>query len=350
MEGENGEFEAVLAFMPDGWEEKAKELGALVRARKVKTAEELLRLILLYLTAGKSFGGTSALLQMGSGFTLNKVGVWKRVKGSAEWLRWLDEHLCRQGGYLGTQPERLKGKDVRLVDGSIEPVSGKSGRLYNLHYCISLFSLEMKEMLLSEVKDEGEKLSHFKSITAGQIMVGDRVYGTIQGMEYVRGKGADFILRLRAGAFNVYNQSGEKISLLRGFKGLKRGESAEKTAYYLSKGEYKPVSICVMKKDRSSERAGLERIEKTNRRKHGGKESSPLQSEYNKYVIVATSLDDSVTAAQILELYRMRWQIELVFKRLKTLFQYNEIPSKLDESARAWFYGKLLLDPFVKRS
>jgi IS4 transposase len=39
----------------------------------------------------------------------------------------------------------------------------------------------------------------------------------------------------------------------------------------------------------------------------------------------------------------MRWQIELVFKRLKTLFHYNEIPSKLDESAKAWFYGKLLL-------
>jgi IS4 transposase len=39
----------------------------------------------------------------------------------------------------------------------------------------------------------------------------------------------------------------------------------------------------------------------------------------------------------------MRWQIELAFKRLKSLFQYGEVPSKLDENARAWFYGKLLL-------
>jgi hypothetical protein len=39
----------------------------------------------------------------------------------------------------------------------------------------------------------------------------------------------------------------------------------------------------------------------------------------------------------------MRWQIEPAFKRLKSLFQYGEVPSKFDESARAWFYGTLLL-------
>ena len=39
----------------------------------------------------------------------------------------------------------------------------------------------------------------------------------------------------------------------------------------------------------------------------------------------------------------MRWQIELAFKRLKTMFQYGQVPMKLDETCYAWFYGKLLL-------
>ena len=43
-------FEELLQFLPEGWEAKAKELGALQRAGEIKTAEELLRLILLYLT------------------------------------------------------------------------------------------------------------------------------------------------------------------------------------------------------------------------------------------------------------------------------------------------------------
>ena len=46
---------------------------------------------------------------------------------------------------------------------------------------------------------------------------------------------------------------------------------------------------------------------------------------------------------QVLELYRLRWQIEMAFKRLKSLFHYNDLPAKQSESARAWFYGKLLL-------
>jgi IS4 transposase len=68
-----------------------------------------------------------------------------------------------------------------------------------------------------------------------------------------------------------------------------------------------------------------------------------VESEWNKYIIVATSLGEEISAARVLELYRMRWEIELVFKRLKSLFQYGEVPMKLDKSARAWFYGKLLL-------
>jgi IS4 transposase len=58
---------------------------------------------------------------------------------------------------------------------------------------------------------------------------------------------------------------------------------------------------------------------------------------------VATSLGQEVTAEQVMELYRMRWQIELAFKRLKTLFQYNDLPATNGASVKAWFYGKLLL-------
>ena len=58
-------FEELLPLLPEGWEVKAKELGALQRAREIKTAGELLRLILLYLTEGKSFRETSALARLG---------------------------------------------------------------------------------------------------------------------------------------------------------------------------------------------------------------------------------------------------------------------------------------------
>jgi hypothetical protein len=98
-----------------------------------------------------------------------------------------------------------------------------------------------------------------------------------------------------------------------------------------------------LRKDKESERAGLKRLLKSNQRKKGGKAVTEEQSENNKYVIVATSLGKGVTAARVLELYQARWQIEIAFKRLKSLFHYNDLPAKNGESARAWFYGKLLL-------
>jgi hypothetical protein len=84
-----------------------------------------------------------------------------------------------------------------------------------------------------------------------------------------------------------------------------------------------------------------------NRMKSHGKPPSEAQLANNRYVIVMTSLLET-EACLILQLYRFRWQIELVFKRLKSLFGYNQIPSKVEASAEAWFYGKLLLAAFCE--
>jgi len=74
-------FERVLRLLPEGWE--AKELGALQRAREIKTPEELLRLILLYLTEGRSFAGTSAVTRLSGDAAMNKMAVYKRFRNSA---------------------------------------------------------------------------------------------------------------------------------------------------------------------------------------------------------------------------------------------------------------------------
>ncbi|GHU58686.1 IS4 family transposase [Spirochaetia bacterium] len=348
MGAEIDNFESLMAFMPEGWEAKAKELGALQRARNVKTAEELLKLILLYLTEGKSFAGTSALLRMGGDIELNKIGVYKRVRSSAEWLKWLCEHFYRHNGLLAEKPQWLKGKQVCLVDSSEDVICGSRKSYFRLHYCLDLFTLGMRELKVTDIKT-GEALTNFANLGKNDIVIGDRGYGTMPGIRYLKEQGSGFVLRLRARAFTVYNRQGRKISLLGRLKGLKAGESRSFEVRYLHEGEYVPLRICAMRKDRDSERAGFKRLKKENQHKRHGAEVSELRSAYNRYIIVATSLAEKASASQVLELYRMRWQIELVFKRLKSLFRYNEIPVKLDQTAYAWFYGKLLLAALCER-
>ena len=45
----------------------------------------------------------------------------------------------------------------------------------------------------------------------------------------------------------------------------------------------------------------------------------------------------------VLECYRLRWQIELTFKRLKSIVQLGHLPKQNDHSSRAWLYGKLFV-------
>jgi hypothetical protein len=68
----------------------------------------------------------------------------------------------------------------------------------------------------------------------------------------------------------------------------------------------------------------------------------PGTLELAKYVIVFTTSSRG-SSADVLRSYRMRWQIELVFKRLKSLAQLGHVPKHDDRSSRAWLYGKLLV-------
>ena len=98
--------------------------------------------------------------------------------------------------------------------------------------------------------------------------------------------------------------------------------------------------VCAVRKSETA-------IQQAQRRLHrmAGKKQPVLKPEtleYARYVIVFTTLE-AEPAEQILECYRLRWQIELVFKRRKTLAQLGHLPKHDDRSARAWLYGKLLV-------
>ena len=342
MGWEKNKFEELLQLLPEGWEAKAKELGALQRAREIKTAEELLQLILLYLTEGKSFRGTSALIRLSGGAELSDVAVLKRMRNSAAWLQWLCENIYRQAGIIVRKPAWLKNKNVKAVDGTEDVKCGIRRQCYMLHYCLDIFTLAAQELHVTDIKT-GEKLSNFTQFRKDDIVMGDRMYGNLPGIAYLRQQKADYVLRINSRGFHLINEKNQKIDLKSRLSKLKEGKTTEIFGKCLINDKYEPIRICAYRKDTQSEQAGLIRIKKTNQRKKGSKLVSEEQQENNKYVMVATSLGKEISASQVLELYRLRWQIELAFKRLKSLFQYNDLPATNSESVKAWFYGKLLL-------
>jgi len=332
-------YEKIIGMMPEGWEEKARELGALTRSRKIGTAADLLKLNLLHLTSGGSFGGTSAMLKLSEGLDLNKNAVYERVCKSADWLEWLCVNFCRQSGIITEKPQWLEGWRVRLADATDEALKGSKGADYRLHCMMDLFTLEEVELNLTNAS-HGETMSNFKKIENGDIVIGDRAYGTLTSIKHILSVGGDFCLRLRTNAFNLYDETGVKIGLERLLEKMDETTSVGFNLYYKDQSELVPIFICAYRKDKEKQESSLRNVKKSNTKKMRGKVSE-RQAFYSQFVIVATSLCEA--PERIMELYRMRWQVELLFKRFKSLFNYDEVPSRKESTVKAWFYGKLLL-------
>jgi len=178
-------------------------------------------------------------------------------------LQWICGNICRNTGLIGERPKCLEGKQVCMFDASTESINGSKKADYRLHYMIELFQLKLIEMHLTEAK-EGEKLSRFENIGKNDIIMADRAYGTVKGVEYALEKGADYIFRLKAKSFNLYNEEGKPVKLEDYFIGLKENESADINVYYKADKQVKPIRICGIRKTEEAEMKGLKQIKKSN--------------------------------------------------------------------------------------
>ena len=60
--------------------------------------------------------------------------------------------------------------------------------------------------------------------------------------------------------------------------------------------------------------------------------------------MLVTSLDpQEYPADRIAALYRLRWQVEIAFKRLKSLLDFSRLPARDPSLARTWLLAKLLM-------
>jgi hypothetical protein len=237
------------------------------------------------------------------------------------------------------KPEWLGEKKVQLVDASDVSLKGSRKSDWRLHYVFDLFGYKATKCDVTTIKD-GEKLPRYDCFTSSDIVMGDRIYCTVQGIEHLKSSKSDFILRFKSKAFTLYDENGEQVDLLEKIRHLGELESISTACFYKVSGQLRPVRICAMKKEaKAAEQAKRKTKEKARRQQK--KQATAETLELNEYIVLATSLD--YDESKILELYRARWQVELVFRRLKSIFGFAEVPSKNENSVKSWFYSVLFL-------
>src|SRR5207253_2033928 len=69
------------------------------------------------------------------------------------------------------------------------------------------------------------------------------------------------------------------------------------------------------------------------------------------YVVLVSNLaPDAWTTAEVLALYRVRWQVELAFKRLKGIWRLGDLRARTAELAQLHLLGTLLAALLAERS
>lgn len=141
----------------------------------------------------------------------------------------------------------------------------------------------------------------------------------------------------------TFDGEGRPLQLLNLLGALSRpAQSAEWPAWVQYGKQRIPGRVCALRKSEDAIARAQRSIElKVNR---GKGTLSPQRQQYARFVLVFTTLPDhAANANQVLEGYRLRWQIELTFKRLKSIVQLGHVPKLDDQSSRSWLLGKLFV-------
>jgi len=335
----SSDWDIVKRLLPEDWEASARQCGALRRSRNVSNAETLLRLILLHVAGGLSLRQTVARAQVLGWATLSDVALLKRLRASANWL----EVLCWGMWSHWNWPAALApGRRWRIVDATTAQEPDATGIDWRVHYVVGLPSLACEFVSVTSFRG-AETLCRIP-VRPADVLLADRGYSHRAGVDCVLSQGADVIVRHHGSSFPLLDCQGKDFDLLGALRRLRQHEPGTwKTSFEHQERRWGVWLHAVRKSAAAAERT------KQALRKEYGAGVQPQTLELAEYVVVLTSLKpQAVPASAVLGLYRGRWQIELVFKRLKSLLGVGELAKYDEDSAKAWLH-KLLTALLMER-
>ena len=330
-------WKVLVSLFPKEWMQQAWQSGAVERLRGFRDEEALMRTLLLHVGRGYSLRETVVRAKAGGIAEVSDVALMKRLRKSEAWLRLMCASLLRENGVELADA----GINLRAFDASVVKEPGKTGSQWRIHYSLQIPSLncDFFEIKPATGRGNGESFVQFP-VQSRDFIMADRGYSCADGVEHVAKAGAYVMVRVNTGSLPLFNATGKRFPLLQKLKNITEpGQIGEWEVVIQARTTNIEGRLCVVRK---SEHAIAEALGKLQRQetKHGTKTRTETM-EYAKYVIVFTSFPRAYAAEQILEWYRLRWQIELAFKRLKSLAQLGHLPKYDEESSRAWLYGKL---------
>ncbi|HEX2187143.1 MAG TPA: transposase [Chloroflexota bacterium] len=318
-------------------EASARTYRALLRRRGIRTAAQLLRLCLAYVLGGLSLRMLAAWSQAQEQASLSDVAVLNRLRASADWLGAIVSALLAQR-YPEAVAEQGQRRLLAVDSTSVVPPGNKRD------YCLvhSLFDLRQLSFRCVEVSDrrEAERLSR-GGVCAGEVRIADRGHAHAEELAAVVQAGADFIVRAAANYPSLVEANGSELDRLELCRRAAREGVVDHAVLVAKAGLRVPARLVILPVEPEAAQHARERARRNARR--WGYEASPAGIEMAGYLMLLTSLDtQDWPAARVLSSYRLRWQVELAFKRLKSIVGLEALRAKDPDLTRAWINAALI--------
>jgi hypothetical protein len=330
----------LIPFLPEGYEDDCLALGIIQRQRSIKTPADLMMLSLFHLLNGCTLKEISEVGRITNIGKFSDVAFMKKFARCSEWFQLISARLMK--GIVANYPKPAYLDNYRVIayDASNVIEKGKTGRTFRLHYGIDIFNMSSVEHKITG-QDVGETLCNF-ALQPGYLAVADRIYGTLKSICHCTGSGADYIFRLRSGYFHIYDCHDTRIDLLEQFADIPPNGSKDVFGYALTAdGTSVPIRVCAKRKTAAAIEAAKKRLARKSSKKQ--EKISAEAKKFNEYIVVVTSLPPEIGAEEALATYRLRWQVECYFKRLKSIMDFGELPKKRKDSILAWLNGKIMV-------
>lgn len=335
--------------LPPGFdlERTARSRGAFTRARQVKDATTLLRLALAYGGCGMSLRETCAWAEVAGLASLSDPSLIERLCKAGPWLGDIVAALIGERARLPAK--RWAGYRLRALDATSICEPGADRTTWRLHAGYDLAAGQVDHIELTDGRG-AENLQRLK-YQPNEIVLADRYYARPRDLRPVIEGGAHFIVRTGWNSLRLLNEDGSTFDLFAALAAQSAQEGELDVRVEDGADAPEPLVLRLVIRRKSPEQAEAERQRLLKQAKKRGKKPDPRSLDAAQYILLLTSLPaDAFSTADVLALYRFRWQLELAFKRMKSLAGLDELAAKKPELARAWIYARLIVFLIAEQS
>ena len=330
------EWAEALRVIPVDLDRTARETKALQRCREIRQATDLLRLVLAYCVCDWSLRLVGLWAHLRGIGRLSDVAVMKRVQNAKPWLESLVVAMlkARRVELRAAHPVR-----VRIVDGSSISIPGSRGTDYRLHLSFDLGTQRMEGIEITDVHG-AETLARHPG-QAGDIWLADRGYALCPGVGTILKAKGEVVVRIGWATFPLEDHAGSRIDVFPWLRQIPAMEPGERSVTITT--PHGRFGLRLIARRLPPEAADRNRRHIRERASRKGRTVDKRTLEAAGYILLVSSLPAHHWAAsELLALYRLRWQVELVFKRLKSILDLDHLRAKGPALAQVYLLGKAL--------